>query len=254
VSVIKSSEAVVEKKSENVGVPAPRLTRCLAAIVAAIAGLMGPQGVLPAAAADPCADVEVVFARGTFEPPGVGVMGQAFIDALRARLGTKSVDVYPVDYPASLDFPKAADGVRDASNKVVTLSSSCPNTSIVLGGYSQGAAVAAYTTTDTVPDGFTLPDGITGPMPDAVADHVAAVALFGKPSNGFLNLVDRNAPPITIGHLYTSKTIDLCVPEDPVCSPTGTDNAAHGAYAVNGMIDQAADFAAKALSSRVQRF
>ena len=33
-----------------------------------------------------CPDVEVVFARGTFEPPGVGATGQAFVDALRARL------------------------------------------------------------------------------------------------------------------------------------------------------------------------
>ncbi len=40
---------------------------------------------LPSAAADPCPDVDVVFARGTGEDPGVGRVGQAFIDALRAN-------------------------------------------------------------------------------------------------------------------------------------------------------------------------
>ena len=205
--------------------------------------------IVPVALADSCPDVEVVFARGTFEPAGVGATGQAFIDALRTRLGSKTMQVYPVNYPASLDFPRAADGVADASNQVTTLASSCPDTRIGLGGYSQGAAVAAYTTTDTVPIGFALPDGITGPMPASVAGHVAAVALFGKPSGGFLNMLNRDAPPITIGQPYTAKTADLFIPEDPVCSPTGNDQAAHGAYISNGMTEQAADFAARAITA-----
>lgn len=58
-----------------------------------------------AAAVDECADVEVIFARGTFEPPGIGATGQGFIDALRARLPDQSLTVHAVDYPASLDFP-----------------------------------------------------------------------------------------------------------------------------------------------------
>ena len=197
------------------------------------------------AAADPCSDVEVVFARGTNEPPGVGATGQAFTDALTARQPGKSVDIYPVDYPASLDFARAADGVADASNKIASVAAACPQTKVVVGGYSQGAAIAAYITTDNVPDGYALPPGITGPLPPNVANHVATVALFGKPSNGFLELVDRNAPPITIGHLSSAKTIDLCAPSDPVCASSGFSRAAHSAYRSNGMTDQAADFAAK---------
>ena len=214
--------------------------------VVAVAGALA----VAHAGADACPDVGVVFARGTFEAPGVGETGQAFIDALDARLGGKTVDVYPVDYPASLDFSRAADGIVDASNTITSIAASCPSTKVVLGGYSQGAAVAGYTTTDTVPDGFTLPDGITGVMPPATAVHVAAVALFGKPSEAFLNLVDRNAPPIIIGHLFAAKTIELCIPADPVCSPGGSDRSAHGAYKDNGMAEQAADFAVRALSDR----
>jgi cutinase len=223
--------------------PARAVGGALAALLAA-AALTGPVVNAPAATAEPCPDAQVIFARGTFEAPGVGGIGQAFVDSVRAQLPGKSVDVYPVNYPASLDFARAADGVIDATNKIQDTVNTCPNTKIVLGGYSQGAAVAAYLTTDEVPAEFNLPAGITGPMPEAVAGHIAAVALFGKPSSGFLQLVDRNAPPITIGQYYTGKTLDLCVPEDPICS-AGGDNTAHGAYAVNGMTDQAATFASQ---------
>ncbi|MDT5409439.1 MAG: hypothetical protein QOG14_1659, partial [Mycobacterium sp.] len=168
-----------------------------------------------AAADGQCADVEVIFARGTMEPPGPGTVGQQFSDALTSRLGGKSVDVYPVNYPASLNFSQAGDGVADAANRVVDIVNTCPATKIVLGGYSQGAAIAAYITSDSVPPGYALPAGITGPLPPNVAPHVAAVTLFGKPSNGFLNLIDRDAPPISIGPLYAHKTLDLCTPQDP---------------------------------------
>jgi cutinase len=196
-----------------------------------------------------CAQVEVIFARGTLEPPGPGATGQAFTDALTSRLGGTAVNVYPVNYPASLSFSQAADGVVDAANKVLNTVATCPNTKIVLGGYSQGAAIAAYMTADSIQPGYTLPEGISGPLPPSVAPHVAAVALFGKPSNGFLNLVDHDAPPINIGPLYANKTIDLCTPADPVCSSgQGFSRAAHSAYKTNGMTDQAADFAVAAIN------
>src|SRR5262249_952704 len=51
-----------------------------AAVVAAWAALLGAP--VPFASAQPCPDVEVVFARGTGEPPGVGLVGQAFVDSL----------------------------------------------------------------------------------------------------------------------------------------------------------------------------
>jgi cutinase len=148
-----------------------------------------------------------------------------------------------------LNFGQAADGIVDASTKIEAVAASCPNTKIVLGGYSQGAAVAGYTTTDTVPAGFALPAGITGPMSPAIASHVAAVVLFGTPDAWFLNLVDHNAPPITIGQLYSPKTLQLCATGDPVCFPGGLDRSAHSSYKDNGMADQAADFAARQLGA-----
>jgi cutinase len=187
-------------------------------------------------------DVEVVFARGTNEAPGVGVTGQAFVDALEADLPGRTVDVYGVDYPATLSFQDAAQGVVDATNRVESIAATCPGTKIVLGGYSQGAAVAGYTVTDAVPAGYSLPPGITGPMPASVAGHIAAVVLFGTPQPYILGLLDHSAPPIAVGVAYTSKTLQLCDDGDPICSPGGLDRAAHSAYANNGSADQAAQF------------
>ncbi|AQT82272.1 cutinase family protein [Mycolicibacterium litorale] len=226
---------------------AKRVRYGVAAAGVSVAALLGPQAT-PVAAADTCPDVEVVFARGTFEAPGVGATGQAFVDALTARLnGKDTVGVYPVSYPASLDFAQAADGIADASTKIEAIAASCPSTKIVLGGYSQGAAVAGYTTTETLPAGFVLPSGISGPMPPAIASHVAAVVLFGTPANWVVDLADHDAPPIAIGALYAPKTLELCAPGDPVCSPGGLDRAAHSAYKDNGMAGQAADYVVNAL-------
>ncbi|WP_246585079.1 cutinase family protein [[Mycobacterium] fortunisiensis] len=213
-----------------------------ALIVGAVAG-----PIAAAYADDGCADVEVVFARGTNEAPGVGATGQAFVDALTAELPGKTVDVYGVNYPASLNFSQAVDGVADASNRIQAIAAQCPATKIVLGGYSQGAAVAGYTTAGAVPAGFSLPAGISGPMPASIASHVAAVALFGTPDDWFLSLVDRDAPPITIGQLYSAKAIQLCATGDPVCFPGGLTRSAHSSYKDNGMVVQAAVFAARQL-------
>jgi cutinase len=221
-------------------------TLALAAIVVGV--FAGPTATANAAD-DSCSAVEVVFARGTFEAPGVGDTGQAFVDALTARLPGKSVDVYAVNYPASLNFGQAVDGIADASNRIQSIAAQCPSTKIVLGGYSQGAAVAGYTTASAVPAGFALPASISGPMPASVASHVAAVALFGTPDDWFLGLVDRGAPSIAIGDLYAAKTTQLCAPGDPVCFPGGLDRSAHSSYKSNGMADQAADFVASRLGA-----
>jgi cutinase len=202
------------------------------------------------ASAQPCSDVQVVFARGTAEPPGVGGIGQAFVDALRSKVGAKSYDVYPINYQASGDFTdgiqfalSVIDGIKDASNHIESVAAQCPNTRIVLGGFSQGAALAGFTTAATVPPeipAFIAPT----PMPPEIANHVAAVVLLGAPSNKFL--ADAGAPTITIGPLYVPKTIQLCAPADTICNgaPPGPPTGAHGSYALNGMVDQAATFAA----------
>lgn len=120
---------------------------------------------VPAASADPpdptvsdgaCPDVEVVFARGTGEPPGVGGIGEDFIDALRSKIGEKSMGVYGVDYPATTDFPTAMAGIYDAGTHVEQTAANCPQSKLVLGGFSQGAAVMGFVTAAAIPDGAPL--------------------------------------------------------------------------------------------------
>jgi cutinase len=214
------------------------------AVFAVAVGLFAGPAATAKAADDSCVDVAVVFARGTFEGPGVGATGQSFVDALNARLPGQSVSVYGVNYPASLDFGRAVDGIADATNKIQSIAAECPDTKIVLGGYSQGAAVAGYSTSSSVPAGFVLPVGLTGPMPASVASHVSAVVLFGTPNNWVLGVADRSAPPIAIGDLYAGKTLQLCAVGDPICYPGGLDRSAHSSYKSNGMAVQAADFVA----------
>lgn len=201
---------------------------------------------MPSAHAAGCPDAEVVFARGTTEDPGVGPTGQAFVDSLRSRVGVRSVGVYPVDYPATTDFPTAVDGITDARAHVLATAASCPHTKMVLGGFSQGAAVMGFVTANAVPDGVS-PSDVPAPMPPDVADHVAAVALFGKPSTRFMHVI--NDPPVNVGAQYLPKTIDLCVDNDLVCDSHGTSFAVHDQYVETGMVDQGATFVANQLQA-----
>lgn len=206
--------------------------RLAGAVVLTAAALQIALTQLPAAVAAPCPDVEVVFARGTTEPPGVGGIGQAFVDSLRSQLGGRSVGVYPVNYPATRDFINSTPvGRDDASTHIQSTAVNCPNTKMVLGGYSQGAAVV---------------DLATNAMPAQVADHVAAAAVFGGPRSSFADSLSIG-PRSAIGPLYAAKAIDLCVPNDPICFEGGWDWGAHSAYIQSGMVDQAAAFAASRL-------
>jgi cutinase len=206
-----------------------RLTRVAGAVAAAACSLSLSAAAAPVAEAAPCPDVEVVFARGTTEPPGVGGIGQAFVDSVRSQLGGRSVGVYAVNYPASNDFSRSAPaGGDDMSAHVQAMAANCPNTRMVLGGYSQGAAVVDLATTQ---------------MPADVADNVAAAAEFGGARSAFADSLSPGPLP-SVGPLFAAKTIEMCVPNDPICYQGGSDMRAHGAYVQTGMVNDAAAFAA----------
>jgi cutinase len=199
--------------------------------------MVGGAVSIPFASADPCPDIEVVFARGTAAPPGISAVGQAFVDSLRSQVGGRTIGVYAVDYPASLDFDRSTNaGATDASARVESIAATCPSTKIVLGGYSQGADVVDLITAEGAPAW-----GVPTPMPPAVADHVAAVVVFGNPSTTL-----GGGPLTATSRLYRAKAIDLCMPGDPICSD-GLNLMAHGMYVDSGMAGQAATFAASRL-------
>jgi cutinase len=232
----------------------PRLIaiRFCAATLTAGAVLSAPVDI-PTAAADPCPDIEVVFARGTGDPPGVGLVGQAFIDSLRSKVGGRSVGAYAVNYAATMNFLRAAEGAADANNHVQFMAANCPATRLVLGGFSQGAAVidlmggvtpglGAIPGVGAIPGLAAVPGldlgAVAAPLPPEAADHVAAVAVFGNPLGKILGPLNALSP------VFGAKTIDLCNAADPICGEGDLDNrAAHHQY-VPGMTDQAATFVA----------
>ena len=205
----------------------------VAAALAAAAAAVGPA-TAPAAAAADCNDVEVVFARGTSEDPGIGRVGGAFVNDLRGLIGNRSLGVYAVNYPASYDFLAVADGANDGSGHIQWVADNCPNTKIVLGGYSQGAAVVDVVTSIPIPG-----IGFTNPLPPPAADHIAAVAVFGNPST-------KIGLPLTSSPVVGNRAIDVCNPGDPICSG-GNDVAAHRNYTLDGGANQAARFVANML-------
>lgn len=215
----------------------PRSSARWAAILAAV-GTAFPAllvGTAAPATAVPCPDVEVVFARGTSEPAGIGRVGQALTDALAAQIAPRTVSTYGVNYPADYDFLTAADGAIDATNRISSMALSCPATKIVLGGYSQGAAVVDMMA-GVPPLGNKIGSiGSAPPLSPTTAVTVAAVAVFGNPAAKFGN-------PLSSMGLFAGRAVDLCKDGDPICSD-GRNPLAHRGYE-DAMAQQAAGFAA----------
>ena len=206
-----------------------------AAILSAVGAAATAVIVAPTAAAVPGPDIEVVFARGTAEAGGVGRVGQAFTDALSAQVGGRTVSSYAVNYPASYDFLTTADGATDATGHISQMAQSCPSTKIVLGGYSQGAAVMDMLA-GVPPLGNKIGEiGSAPPLSPTAAVTVAAVAAFGNPATKFGN-------PISSVGMFAGRAIDLCKDGDPICSD-GRNPLAHRGYE-DAMAQQAANFAA----------
>lgn len=213
------------------------MRRVATAVSACVVGIGGSITAGAPAGAQPCPDIEVIYARGTGSPPGVGLVGQAFIDALRTRVGDRSVGVYAVNYPASMEFRESVQaGAADARARVEFMAAQCPDTRLVLGGTSQGAGAVTLITADFNPTrGF-----VSAPMADDLGQHVAAVAVFGNPSRG-RGMTGQPLPAIS--PRFGDRTIDMCAGGDPVCS-SGLDVLAHLSYANNGMVEAAADYVA----------
>ena len=160
---------------------------------------------MPSAKADNCPDVAVTFARGTDEPNGLGLVGQALVDSLRQNTG-KNIDAYPVNYRATLLQLHGNDGAKDAIKHIKDVADKCPATPQVLGGYSQGASVVDIVTGTHI-GGVGWGDS----LPPQYASHIIAVTTFGNPA-------DRSGGTIAAqSAMFGAKAVDYCNPEDPIC-------------------------------------
>ncbi|KAH7093019.1 cutinase [Paraphoma chrysanthemicola] len=141
----------------------------------------------------PCAAVTVVFARGTTEPGNVGLFaGPPFFDALSEQLEDSSLAVQGVEYPATFASfnQNGTAGVPSMTKFINQALTSCPNTKLVMSGYSQGALVVRSTAAS---------------LPAATMAKVNSVVTFGDPGN---------PGPITGAQ---DKTLIICHENDAVC-------------------------------------
>ncbi|CAK5262526.1 unnamed protein product [Mycena citricolor] len=145
-----------------------------------------------------CADVMVVFARGTTEVAPIGsVVGPPLQSALTSALGAagKSLSFAGVNYPANVQgFLAGGDpqGSQAMANDLTNAANSCPKASLVTVGYSQGGQLVHNSAKLVSP---------------AVSSRVKAAVIFGDPDNG--------AP---VAGVSAANTNVVCHAGDDICA------------------------------------
>jgi cutinase len=183
-------------------------------------------------AATSCPDVQVLFARGTFELKPIGsIVGPSFTRALEKDLPGDSVSVWGDPYAANVLQTSAGPGATDMTNELTSVASSCPDTKFVLGGYSQGASVV------DIAIGIHTFLGVGSAIPTSLASRVAAVVVWGNPLGLFRQTIKGDSS------LYGPISDTYCNSGDPVCG-NGIDILAHLAYGANGDAAAGGAFAA----------
>ncbi|KAF4920562.1 Cutinase [Colletotrichum viniferum] len=171
-----------------------------------------------------CANVIVVFARGTTERGNVGtIAGPPFFQALSAQVGG-NLEVQGIEYPA--DVPGfLAGGDANGSQEMATLTqqaiTNCPNSAVIMSGYSQGGQL--------VHNGAAM-------MPAEMTAKVAGVVIFGDPLNGQ-----------AVQGVDASRTKVICHNGDNICEGGNQIRRAHLTYGNDA--DEAATFAASMMAA-----
>ncbi|KAJ5390157.1 uncharacterized protein N7496_001225 [Penicillium cataractarum] len=149
-----------------------------------------------------CKELTFIFARGSDELGNMGsVVGPPVATQLKSLTGNK-VNVQGVTYAATAESNVAlgANGGPIMANLVETALKQCPDTKVVLGGYSQGSMV------------------VHNAASRLTADQVAGAVLFGDPFK-----------TQAVGKLDSSKVKEYCASGDPVCE-NGFNVMAHLTY------------------------
>ncbi|KAK7737362.1 hypothetical protein SLS53_006666 [Cytospora paraplurivora] len=144
-----------------------------------------------------CGDVLVIFARGTDEPGNVGALvGPELFQALDDALGSEhTLAVQGVDnYGATVkEFLVGGDaeGSQEMASLAIQAFDECPDSKIVLSGYSQGGQ---------------LVHNAAGLLPAATMQAVSSVVIFGDPDSAQ-----------TVSNADTSRVLIICHADDIIC-------------------------------------
>ena len=122
--------------------------------------------------------MHIIATRASTEQPGAGIIG-SLVSAVESAT-SQSVSTDATDYPATL-VPYASSvsaGVEALTEQLTTQTTDCPDSRIVLMGYSQGANVIG----DVLGGGGGGALGReTAPIDQDISEQVAAVILMGDP-------------------------------------------------------------------------
>jgi len=153
-----------------------------------------------------CKANTLLFARGTTE---IGAMGSTVGPAISTPLKAAGWTVTGINYDASLNgiYCIGLNGGIKCVDQLKALVSRCPNTNVVLSGYSQGAMVARECAAYSTP---------------AVQKRIKGLALFGDPFNG-----------ASVKGVPQSNIKTWCNNGDGVCKGEFVIGAAHLSYTGN---------------------
>ncbi|KAF7923154.1 uncharacterized protein EAE98_007859 [Botrytis deweyae] len=158
-----------------------------------------------------CSDVTVIFARGTTEIGTLGtVVGPPFLSALKSALGSSSVTMNGVNYPADIPgFLQGGDpaGSKTMASMVTSTLSSCPDTKVVISGYSQGGQ---------------LVHNAAKLLPADTTAKISSAVIFGDPDNGD-----------AVQGVSADKTDIICHVGDNICQGGSLILMAHLTYGMD---------------------
>ncbi|KAH7050065.1 acetylxylan esterase precursor [Macrophomina phaseolina] len=182
-----------------------------------------------------CADVHVFGARETTASPGFGSAGTVVNLILNAHPGATSE---AINYPAAGGNSYGTSvqaGTKAVAQQVEAYVKACPNSKIVMVGYSQGSQIM----TNAFCNGGDPNQGIsstTAPISSSVGSHVKAMIWMGNPRHkpgASYNVGTSNAagfdPESSPCTAYANIIQSYCNAADPYCS-NGNNAATHQGY------------------------
>lgn len=142
---------------------------------------------------------------------------------MQTTLGANRVAIQGIDYPAGLAqnlIPGGTDpgSAADGANLIANISATCPDSKIVVSGYSQGAALI-HRAVEQIDD-------------QSVLSQIAAAVTFGD--------TQKKQDDGEIPNVDPAKTLILCNDGDKVCDATLIVTSAHLDY--TGNVQKASDF------------
>lgn len=147
----------------------------------------------------PCRAVTLIYARGTTQSGNIGAAGDVgplMMNNLSSIIGASNLAVQGVTYAADIfGFLAGGDaaGSQLMANLTTRASTQCPNTKIVLSGYSQGGQLV-HNAANLLASS------------QAVVNKVAAVLIYGDPNDGD-----------PVGTIPSSKVKIICHDGDNIC-------------------------------------